>query len=166
MGRAHGAGRQARSGELGSAKFSGMKKVSRRGRRGRTLALLGLGLECLGVLGYAGLGAARVLGGEVEYRGTAIGIVGFIFLIGFALAALVVALWRWRRWAVAPGITVQLFVVFALAWPLLQQGQGAYGAALLVLAAVTGYGLVLLVPELPRAGASSESDTGSGAKAT
>lgn len=109
----------------------------------------GLSLETLLVAGMAVLAIVRELGGAAQQATAGLGVTLFLCVVCLGLAAVTHGVLRRRRWASAPGITVQLLVMFAFAWPYIRAGATLVGAGLMLLAVVTGVTLIVQARSLP-----------------
>lgn len=118
-------------------------------RRARTVAAIGLALELTALVILVGVGIYADLRGRVSSGSSGWAVTVFVALIAAAVAAILVAVTRRRRWATAPGITLQLFVLFALVWPALSGGNPLVGGLLGVVALATAIALVVQSASLP-----------------
>lgn len=113
------------------------------------VALAGLFIETLAVAGAALVAVGHELSGQADQARAGLGVALFYLVIAIGLAAVTHGVFRRRRWATAPAITVQLFGGLALGWPLVRAGH-PLGYLLCGLAVVVAVALVSQARSLPR----------------
>jgi hypothetical protein len=99
-------------------------------------------VEALAFVGLALGWLVELLRGRTEIPGAVAFLVAFALGMAVLLAACARGLWRGRRWARSPVVLWQvLLVVLAIGW--LGSGITPWGVAVVVIALITGVGLLL-----------------------